>query len=129
MKFLRLLFLLTLLTNYSLLQGQDTLKITDTESNKASFVTTIDIKNATKDGIYLNGYVVNIPYDKLIKLNGKRVQISGKVTIVRGLKHYNDGVVRQGREEDTKHILKPKIKLLTIESINNLIKDTKKYGT
>ena len=112
MKFLRLLFPLSLLTNYSLLQGQDTLKITDTESNKVSFVITIDIKNATKEGIYLNGYIVNISYDKLIILNGKRVQISGKVTIIKGLKHNNDGEVRQGREEDTKHILKPKIKIV-----------------
>ena len=112
MKYVRPLFLLTLLTNYCLLQGQDTLKITETESKKVSFVTTIDIKQATKDGIYLNGYVVNIPYDKLMKLDGKKVQISGKVTIVKGLKHYNDGVVRQGREEDTKHILKPKIKII-----------------
>ncbi|THU37971.1 hypothetical protein FAM09_14885 [Niastella caeni] len=75
-------------------------------------MTTIDIKQATKDGIYLNGYVVNISYDKLMKLNGKRVRISGKVTIVKGLKHYNDGEIRQGRQEDTKHILRPKIKII-----------------
>ena len=106
MKVLRLLFLLILLTQYSLLQAQDT------TNSKVSFVTKIDIQQATKDGIYLNGYVVNIPYDKLQKLNGKTVRISGKVTIVQGLKHYNDGIVRQGREEDTKHILKPKIKVV-----------------
>jgi hypothetical protein len=106
MKILPLLLVFTLLTHSFILQAQDT------TSNRARFVTKIDIQQATKDGIYLNGYVVNIPYDKLIKLNGKKVRISGKVTIVKGLKHYNDGVVRQGREEDTKHILKPKIKIV-----------------
>jgi hypothetical protein len=106
MKVLRLLFLIILLTQHSLLQAQDT------ANSQVSFVTKIDIQQATKDGIYLNGYVVNIPYDKLQKLNGKTVRICGKVTIVQGLKHYNDGIVRQGREEDTKHILKPKIKVV-----------------
>jgi len=106
MKILRLLFLLTLLTQHSLLQGQDK------TNSKVSFVTKIDIRQATKDGIYLNGYFANIPYDELQKLNGKTVRISGKVTIVKGLKHYNDGIVRQGREEDTKHIFKPKIKIV-----------------
>lgn len=106
MKVLQHLFLLTLLTHPFLLQAQDK------KSDKVSFVTTIDIQQATKDGIYLNGYVVNIPYDKLMKLNGKKVCISGKVIIVKGLKYYNDGVVRQGRDEDTKHILKPKIKIV-----------------
>lgn len=106
MKLLRLILILTLLTQYLSLQAQDT------TNNNVSFVTKINIQQATKDGIYLNGYVVNIPYYKLQKLNGKIVRISGKVTIVKGLKHYNDGVERQGREEDAKHILKPKIKIV-----------------
>lgn len=109
MKFLRFLLLLTLLANYTLLPAQDTLKYANKE---ASFLTIIDIKQATKDGIYLNGYVVNIPYDKLMKLNGKKVRISGKVTIVKGNKNYTKGEVRQGREEDTMHILKPSVKIV-----------------
>ena len=80
------------------------------KDNVANFITTIDIKNATKDGIYLNGYVVNIPYKEQKKLNGKKVFISGKVTIVKGLENNNDGIIRQGRKGDTKHILKPIIK-------------------
>lgn len=106
MKILQLLLLLTLLTQYSSLQAQETTK------SKARFVTKIDIQKATKDGIYLNGYVVNIPYEKLQELNGKTVRICGKVKIVKGLKHYTDGEIRQGREGDTKHILKPKIKII-----------------
>jgi len=80
------------------------------KDNVANFIATIDINNATKDGIYLNGYVVNIPYNELKKLNGKKVFISGKVTIVKGLENNNDGIIRQGRKGDTEHILKPIIK-------------------
>jgi hypothetical protein len=98
--------MLALLTQYSLLHAQDS------QNSEASFATKIEIKEATKDGIYLNGYVVNIPYHKLYKLNGKTVRISGKVSIIQGLKHKNNGAVRQGREENTKHILKPRIKVI-----------------
>ncbi len=113
MKYLKLSLLLTLLANYCFLQAQDTLHAADKERRKVSFITTIDIKNATKDGIYLNGYVVNIPYEKLTELNGRKVRISGKVTIVKGLMDNNDKEVKQGRENDTMHILKPKIKVLS----------------
>lgn len=106
MKALQLSVLYVLLTHSFLSQAQDT------TNSKVSFITRVDIQHATKDGIYLNGYVVNIPYDKLMKLNGKIVRIKGRVTIVKGLKHYNDGVIRQGRHEDTKHILKPKVKIV-----------------
>jgi hypothetical protein len=110
MKILRQLILMIIfLAQFCLLQGQDSLKTRN--ANVASFVAKIDIKQATKDGIYLNGYVVNIPYARLTELNGKIVRISGKVTIVRGNKHYADSIIRQGREEDTRHILKPKIQL------------------
>ena len=78
--------------------------------NVANFITTIDIKNETKDGIYLNGYVLNIPHNELKKLDGKKVFISGKVTIVKGLENNNDGIIRQGRKGDTKQILNPIIK-------------------
>lgn len=110
MKILRQLFLLiSFLAQFCILQGQDSLK--NKKANKVSFLVKIDIKQATKDGIYLNGYVVDIPYARLTELNGKTVRISGKVTIVRGNKHYADSILRQGREEDTRHILKPKIQI------------------
>lgn len=106
MKILRHLILFTLLAQSFSLQAQDK------NNGRARFVAKIDILQATKDGIYLNDYVVNIPYEKLVKLNGKKVRISGKVTMIKGIKHYNDGEVRQGREENTKHILRPKIKII-----------------
>jgi len=80
--------------------------------NNAKFITKIDIQSATKDGIYLNGYIVNIPYEKLKKLNGKTVRISGKVTLLKANNISSEGKIQQGRANDTKHILNPKIKII-----------------
>lgn len=79
---------------------------------KVSFVTKVDIRQATKDGIYLNGYVVNIGYEEAKALNGKTIRIRGKVTIVKGIQD-TDEEVRQGRQGDTKHILNPRIKVVS----------------
>ena len=82
-------------------------------SNFVSFITKLNIANATKDGIYLNGYIVNIEYDKAKKLNGKKIRVSGKVTIVKGLKNQpKTKPISQGRIEDTKHIESPKIEII-----------------
>ncbi|MBK9485848.1 MAG: hypothetical protein IPO01_11780 [Chitinophagaceae bacterium] len=84
-----------------------------------TFITKVDIANATKEGIYLNGYVVNIDYGQLKNLNGKTNKVTGKVTIVKGLnsepKEYEKNgqeIIKQGRSEDSKHILSPKIKII-----------------
>jgi len=76
------------------------------------FKTILDIKTATKDGFYMNGYVVDIPYEKAKELNGKTIQINGKVTIVAGIQNNENGIFEQGRKMDTKHILKPSIKFI-----------------
>ena len=81
---------------------------------KVSFVTVFDKNNATKDGYYVNGYVVNIDYETGQSLHMKKVKITGKVTIVKGIKPYQAGEeIMQGRYGDTKHILKPTIKILS----------------
>jgi hypothetical protein len=84
-----------------------------------SFITKMNIANATKDGIYLNGYIVNIGYDKAKKLDGKTIKVSGKVTIMKGLKNlpkvYDENgneIIIQGREEDTKLIESPIIEII-----------------
>ncbi len=77
----------------------------------ACFKIIVDIKNATKDGIYMNGYVVNVPYENVEKLNGKTVQISGKVTVIPRILDKKNRIIKQERNEDTKHIHKPKIKV------------------
>jgi hypothetical protein len=86
-----------------------------------NFVTTMNIANATKEGIYLNGYIVNISYDEAKEINGKTIKISGKVTIIKGLKNLpkeydekGNEIIRQGREEDTKYIEFPIIEIIKI---------------
>lgn len=84
-----------------------------------TFVTIMNIANATKDGIYLNDYVVNIDYEKAKKLNRKTIKVSGKVTTIKGLKNLpkqydKEGreIIRQGRENDTKYIEYPRIEII-----------------
>ena len=49
-----------------------------------SFSIVFKTSYATKDGYMLNGYIVDIPYKKVQKLNNKKIRVSGKVTIVKG---------------------------------------------
>ncbi|HEY6437028.1 MAG TPA: hypothetical protein VIY47_10585 [Ignavibacteriaceae bacterium] len=84
----------------------------DTTSGKVSFITTVDISRQTKDGIYMNGYVVNISREKLEKLDGQKIRVTGKVTVVKGVKNLPGEEEQQGRAVDTKHILSPKIEII-----------------
>ena len=106
-----LLFLFCSITCFA--QTKDSLKTRHHKaSNWVSFVTKLDIANATKDGIYLNGYVVNIEYEEAEKLNGKTIRVYGKVTIVKGIQQRPDGIQVQGRLGDSKHIESPKIEVI-----------------
>jgi hypothetical protein len=103
-------FLLSKMTNAQTILGGETNK---TKSSKSvSFIAKIDTLLATKDGIYLNGYVVNINRERIWELNGKTIQVEGKVTIIKAIKPNNGGEVEQGRSVDTKHIISPKITIL-----------------
>ena len=44
------------------------------KTEKVSFETIIDLSKATKDGVYINGYVVNISYSDLVKLNKRKLK-------------------------------------------------------
>lgn len=79
---------------------------------QANFVTTIDKRHQTKDGIYLNGYVVELSDQQIRKLHGKRVRIIGFVTIVPGNKIETTGEIRQGKEVDTRYILHPTVSII-----------------
>jgi hypothetical protein len=93
----------------------------DTTMNKQSgqiitFVATFDAGNESKDGYYLNGYVVNIDHGKAKKLNGKKIRVTGTVTVVAGINSQPEArdtngnvIIKQGRAEDTRHILNPTI--------------------
>ena len=111
-----LIIILTFVHVNSFSQTRDTLK---KQQGVISFITKLNISNATKDGIYLNGYVVHMDYAQAKKLDAKTISVTGKVTIVKGLKNspkeYNrDGeeIIKQGRVEDTKHILHPTIRII-----------------
>ena len=108
MKFL-LLFFCLLIVQFSYSQKSN---IIQGDSSYISFTAIIDSTLATKDGMYLNGYVVNISWQQSRYLHGKKVKVSGKVTIERALQKKGSTYIRQGRERDTKHIEDPKIELL-----------------
>lgn len=74
-----------------------------------NFETTIQKENATKDGIYLDEYVVKMEYKKILKLDGDKVKIKGRYRIVKGLDP-NDSIIKQGRIGETKHINHPRIR-------------------
>lgn len=99
-----LLFFLTIISCSQLKQSTN-------NSEMVSFIATVDINRATKEGIYMNGYVVEIDYDQIKKLDGKKVQVTGKVIVVKGLNE-KDNIIKQGRLKDMKHIVSPKIKIV-----------------
>ena len=84
-----------------------------------TFVVIFDTTKETKDGYYLNGYVVNIDHKQAKKLNGKKIRVTGSVTIIKGLddqpqEHDSNGnpIITQGRNQDTRHILNPGIEIV-----------------
>jgi len=90
-------------------QSTDTLK---TQGGKksyfVSFVTKLDIGNLTKDGIYLEGYVVNISSEQAKKLDGKKIRITGKARVIKG----NANSFEQVRQGNYKYIEYPKIEVI-----------------
>ncbi|MEI6122015.1 MAG: hypothetical protein WCQ95_00165 [Bacteroidota bacterium] len=91
----------------------------DKTTDSTTFVTTFNLAHATKDGYYINGYVVEIDWNQAKKLDGKKIRITGKVSIVKGQNSEPrafdaDGnpMVDQGRTSDTRHIVNPKIELI-----------------
>lgn len=105
-------FLLLFLNSFSQARGPSKL-------SKANFIATVDTMKLTKDGIWLLDYVVNISHEKAKELQGKKIKVTGKVIMVKGLKNLpktydRDGneEVRQGREGDTKYIENPKIEVV-----------------
>jgi PBP1b-binding outer membrane lipoprotein LpoB len=124
--YLNLLSSLLILSSCSQKQGKGNVQPKDTiitglvdTTNFVSFITQVDIKNATKDGFYINDYVVNIDYEEAKKLNSKKIRITGVATIVKGLnsssqKYSENGKkeIKQGRSTDIKYINNPKIEIL-----------------
>jgi hypothetical protein len=92
-------------------QSTDTIKVIS--KNKISFITVFDNKNETKDGYYINGFVINLSHEQGKYFHLKKVKITGKVTIIKNVKPFNAGEdIKQGRYIDTKHLLKPVIEII-----------------
>jgi hypothetical protein len=109
-------------TNVFSQTSHKTVKQSEIQSDSITFIVKLNIANATKDGIYLNSYVVNIDYEKAKKLNGKTIKVSGKVTIIKGLKNSpkeydkeGHDIIQQGRENDTKYIESPMIEIIEMK--------------
>jgi hypothetical protein len=106
-----LLFFFSSLYTFSQAKIISDSSITD-KSKFVSFITVLDIATVTKDGIYLNGYVVNISYKKAKQLNGKKIRVTGKVSMIKGVNNQPGEEIQQGREGDTMYIESPKIKVI-----------------
>ena len=81
-------------------------------SNRVSFVTRIKGEQATKDGAYIHGYVVEISPTEFQKLVGKKVRISGEVIEAEGVNNQEGSEVVQGRSGSFKYIQSPGIEVL-----------------
>jgi len=77
-----------------------------------SFVAVLDISKATKDGIHMNGYVVEINHIEAQKLDGLKLRITGEVLTVKSNTIDSKGRVMQGRSESITHIINPKIEII-----------------
>src|SRR5262249_46811841 len=74
-------------------------------------VTVVNKAHASKDGIYLNGYVVNLDYDDIKKFHRKKIRVTGQVILVPGIPKDSE-VEIQGRYEDSYHIPAPQIEIV-----------------
>ena len=116
----QILILLTLIMPVFLSAQQTNAAKTADTSNLASFTVKFEMsKMATKDGFMMEDYVVNIGYDQAKELEGKTIKVTGRYTIVKGLKNEpkeqdKDGneIYIQGRLNDTKRINSPTIEIL-----------------
>ena len=79
---------------------------------KVSFIATIDLANETKEGVYLNGYVVHMGHERAKALQGRKIRVRGRVTLVRAVSNDDSAPVEQGRSVITGHLLRPKIQVL-----------------
>ncbi|MBL0357376.1 MAG: hypothetical protein IPP72_11045 [Chitinophagaceae bacterium] len=112
--------LLLLATNNILAQQADTAKEKNRDSSGlVTFTVKFNKNTATKDGYYLGGYVVDINYAQAEKLHGKKIKITGRVAIEKGLENQpmeydKEGrlIIKQGRLKNTRHINSPVIEII-----------------
>jgi len=85
------------------------------DKDSVTFVVEFDKTMGDKDGFYLNGYIVPVPFDTVDSLDGKLIEVSGVVTVSKGaeedMKEHGEEV--QARSGPSKHIIKPVIKIVS----------------
>ena len=76
------------------------------QGDSVTLVATVNLKNATKEGVYMEGYVVNIEYGELKRLDGKTIKVSGIVTLLSPIQDGaektdagEEALVEQGRSQ------------------------------
>ena len=67
--------------------------------------------NEAKSGYLINGYYVEMTHAEFKRYKGRKVRVSGKLAVVRGLKA-EDMKHEQGSSEDRKFIIQYRIKIL-----------------
>jgi hypothetical protein len=77
-----------------------------------SFTAKVKSENATKDGAYIHGYVVDMSPAEFRKLVGKKVRITGEVVEVEGVDNQEGNEIVQGRAGEWKYIKSPDIEIL-----------------
>lgn len=84
------------------------------DSETVTFTTHFSLSSATKDGFYMEGYVVELSDSMANAMDGKNVRVTGKVTVVPGIgSGLNEkGEAVQGRQGDTQRISNPQIEIL-----------------
>ncbi len=110
--FHRIALFLSLLTLFAFTHCKTPSAMQDSES--VSFTTVFLSSNATKEGYYMEGYVVEISEEEAKGLEGKKVRVTGKVTLVAGIGSGIDsnGEAVQGRQGDTRFISNPTIEII-----------------
>jgi hypothetical protein len=119
---IRIIFIITLFSGsigaFSQDQPLQSTEQVDT-ANYVTFVVKFNKATPAKDGYYIGDYIVEIDHSLAKTLRGKKIKVSGYVTIEKGLnnipKEYDSNgkeIIRQGRAENTKHILNPEIEII-----------------
>ena len=107
-------------TSYAYSQQTDTTtRKNKGTANRVTFIAVFHENQATKDGYYIGNYIVEISDEQARQLDGKKIKVTGKLYIVKGLdsqpREYDkngDLIIKQGRKEDTKHISSPTIEII-----------------
>ena len=96
-------------------------QILDSAGNVSVVMVFNKAKMARLDGYWIEGYLFDIGEEEAKRLDGKKIRMYGRYTVVKGLnnlpKEYDkNGTVlqKQGREEDYKYIDKPQIKTIAV---------------